>query len=427
MAKLFKRSWTINGRNSFVNTSGTPSGGPKSQVFSYQVSVSGGTNPKFKVAIKEGFNATTALDVSAQNLEVKEGSAFARYYQVPTAKATASLDGLFPFSPAPSWSIPTLNSTAEARAVRAFYAKINDISHQFQGGVFLGEIGQTVNLIMNPLKGIARLTSTYLTKQRRLVAKQQRARRKNRQSNAFGRQIAFRGQSIKQQLSGNYLAWVFGVVPLMGDIEDLSKTLARAVSDPPRVRFKAVGQAASTTNTNHGAAFTGAIALSRKTLTVTQSSVKYYGMYKAMDKESGIASQVAKISALSGFDLRSFVPTVWNLIPFSFVADYIVNVGDLLEAAVTDTSVIRWVSRTEVNEVILNFVTEVDSAATKAALPGWTFDALSSSPGGYVATSRTISRRTSTVPIMKPELKIGNNTGKHIANLVGLMVSRLSK
>lgn len=39
----------------------------------------------------------------------------------------------------------------------------------------------------------------------------------------------------------------------------------------------------------------------------------------------------------TGFSLRSFVPTIWELIPYSFLVDYFSNLGDL----VTSTAVFR--------------------------------------------------------------------------------------
>jgi len=382
--------------------------------------ISGGVNPHYKLALAGGFNATTTLSVTAQNLEVVRGSGFAQYFQAanPTLKAFVRMDGLFPFSPAPSFTDnPPADSLAEDRAVRALYAKMREVKNQFQGGTFLGEIHQTVNLIMRPLNALGASSVKYLTKQHAVLASAKKGI--NRTSK----------KGLRKKLTDNYLEWTFGVVPLMSDIEDLSKALARIASDPPRVRFTARGVSESESVVDLGAAFTGFLAVRSKLRTVNRTEVKYYGAFKEMQNGQGIGEKAARISELTGFDLRSFVPTIWNLIPYSFVADYFINIGDMLEAATTDTSVIAWLSRTQVvdQSQILEADVDVSVTADTIVSNGWVPDVISGGHGGYTATSRTILRGPSTVPIMMPALKIGNNPGRHCLNLAALVGSRLFK
>lgn len=410
MSKTYVRKWSIFGSNTAVNTAGTVTKSAKSQVFQMTSTVSGGLNPRYKYAIAQGANATTTLTVLAQNLDVRPGNALAIYYQDPRYKASVNMDGLFPFSPAPNWVTPSSDGRAQTSATRALYAKIRDVQNQFQGGVFLGELHQTVALVMKPVNAIASLTLKYLTKQKRLIAKRGKMPK----------------GSFTKRFTGNYLEWTFGVAPLVSDIRDLSLTIQRAMVDPPRVKFKAVGVADSSQLIDYGPTYVGFLANSRTEVRINRTTVKYYGQFRGIAQPSGIAEKAYRVAQLSGFTLNNFAPTVWNLIPFSFVADYFINIGDMLEAASTDTSVVSWLSRTEVNQQISDFRMSVDPAATKAAGAGWTFDVISGSPGGYVATSTAINRAAATVPYLTPAFKIENNFGRHIANLVALVANRIS-
>jgi hypothetical protein len=48
------------------------------------------------------------------------------------------------------------------------------------------------------------------------------------------------------------------------------------------------------------------------------------------------------LGATLGFSWESFVPTVWELVPYSFILDYFTNIGDVLSAGLLVQSHLAW-------------------------------------------------------------------------------------
>jgi len=302
-------------------------------------------------------------------------------------------------------------SLADARATRKLYAGIREAHQQFAGGVFLGEIHQTVSLIVSPAKAILKLTQKYLFKQRTLI---KRMRKKGASS-----------KSITKAITGNYLQWTFGVQPLMADIEDATLALKRAMDDPPRHFFVYTGKADSgPVKTAYGPTSVGSVSFNKNEENSQRSYVKYYGVFEEAKRDPGLLARMQHVASLSGFSLAQVIPTVWELIPFSFVADYFVNIGDMLEAVMTDTSSVKWISRTAVNEAIRIYNVVPDGcAAAKALNPTFVYQSTSGAPGSVTLTTRSISRSASSVPYLEPRLNF-DQSGRHIANLAALVLNR---
>lgn len=416
MAKNINRSWTVYGSKKTVNTPGGTSVVNTTQFLSTATVISGGLNPNYKQAIARGVQAGTTLSVDAQDVSFSPGSAYAKVKTSPTATSEWTAKGLFP-SVNPSYAAPLFDSAAEAEAVRKLYRKIREVHTEFQGGVFLGEIGQTVRLFTRPLDSFTKATTRYMGTTKRAVDSVKRGA-----GSAHVKEV-----SIRKIISNEYLKWTFGVVPLMNDIKDISRVLSRLISDPPRVGFSAKGKAESgTVSVLANLSIMGNVRALRTETRKTLSKVKYYGAFKVMTKEEETRSKLARIQQLSGLTLRDFIPTVWNLIPYSFIADYFVNIGDVLEALTTDTSRVTWLSRTQSAQSVYTHSIIPDVGASKASgQPTWIWTAFSGSPGGFVAKRTVINRANAVVPMMEFRFKFGHRPGKKVLNLLALIAARM--
>nr|QDH86722.1 MAG: hypothetical protein H2BulkLitter12682_000004 [Leviviridae sp.] len=375
-------------------------------------SITGGFNPKHRVQESNGENSTTILDVNGQQLEVEPATGmYAFRAKSPPGSpilGIKSTGGGLTIPPTFNGFVGTAN--ADTRATRALYAKIRDLSQQFAGGVFAGEIRQTIALVSHPANSILNITKAYLAKQRRVI------------SSASKR--GTKPKALRKAIANGYLEWTFGVQPLIGDLKDASVALQRLLYDAPRRRFSATGNFQSGGFTVKAPISQGQLVWTRKRLDITRQTVRYYGMFQEAKPGDSFGAQVGRIADLSGFNLRQFVPTIWELIPYSFLVDYFVNVGEMLEAASTDTSQVRWLNRVSVEKAVGQEIYAFDAKATDTQDPAfWEVLALTGTSGGYTATATQIHRQGSAVPFPEPRINL-SQSGSHLLNLAALILSR---
>lgn len=408
-SKTIVNRFTVRG----TDTSYTPSTNvvtPTAITYSPTITISGGLMPNWQRVIRDGLNATTSLSVTVQAVEVKGGYCSANYKTSPGGQIQGNTKSPF-LNLVTGYPTASLVSSAEASAIRSIYAQIRGASQQFAGGVFLGEIRQTVKLITRPSSAFLKLASKFSSSSKSKISRMQKKGATSKQ--------------VTKAIGNDYLQWTFGAQPLLSDIKSASVALQRILSDPPRRRLQAKGTGQSgPVTTQFGPDVVGAMSWSKKQTIASTSDVKYYGMFVEATRSPTLLAQAGRIASLSGFSLAQFVPTIWNLLPYSFIADYFVNIGDMLEAATTDTSGVKWLSKTTVNTAILDYTITPDQSFAKAFHPTWTFLSFSGAAGGVVLTSRTISRSATTVPILGPRLNIDYNSGKKILNLTALVLSK---
>jgi hypothetical protein len=130
--------------------------------------------------------------------------------------------------------------------------------------------------------------------------------------------------------------------------------------------------------------------------------------------------------ALFGFTPSELVPTAWELLPWSFLVDYFVNVGDVLSSAVTASSNVNFVNKTVIQEAkkfgYWNFdpVASMLSWNTPGQTRSYSYDNIKSPK--FENITRLINRSPgSSVPLPTLQLHPGLSDGKlfNIAALLG--------
>lgn len=300
-------------------------------------SVSFGANyPDWKTRISRGMDATTTMSGTVMRiLNASEGVYHAAYSQYLIGSPTrwesredfgSGFLGITGVFYTPSFSQISL-TTATNRALARFNAACAGVNRQFQGGVFFAELQKTLHGIRHPAEALFKGIESYCsaaTKLRRSFVKSKAdflslSRNQRRQVS----------KSFSKAATGLWLENSFHWLPLMYDIQGAVSALTHTFDRVPSQFVKA-----SATDVQSKTVTTGSGGFSRlvQSIRVTQqssgASVKFYGRVRVGPR----VSLQPDLKAL-GFDPRSFVPTVWELIPYSWAVDYFTNIGDILYGA----------------------------------------------------------------------------------------------
>jgi hypothetical protein len=98
--------------------------------------------------------------------------------------------------------------------------------------------------------------------------------------------------------------------------------------------------------------------------------------------------------ALLGFDLASWAPTAWELIPYSFLIDYFSNIGDIILGWSSLGTKFSWVNKTTVRYYEKISMTQPHPQWQKAGTD-WdsgAIEILSYAPAKVVIQKRSVSR-----------------------------------
>lgn len=307
----------------------------------------GTKNPHWRTQVARGQNASTAYSADRESVHVKPyaiGEGFGvSGSSNPLWKSHFYVDGNISIAvPATVTQEDPLVTKADNRAKSEFVRKIRAKQTSFEGGTFLGELGRTILMIRNPAMAL-----------RRQVARYQRAVKRRHSSVSRIPRRATRIKEANKIVADTWLEYQLGWMPLVNEIVNGTNAIADAHFGDKHYtdRVIAFGEAEDSepavlesTFTTPG--FTYELLKSKKVL------VKYYGGVGW--GPSAVGYSVRKV----GLDSSNLLPTVWELIPYSFVVDYFSNVGDIISAYSLASSSLRWsckVIRTEHTHKVSNW------------------------------------------------------------------------
>lgn len=331
----------------------------------------GDRNPKWREQVKAGVNAGTPMSGYVDDAVGTNGYVLYKTAVTPggfkyTLRSSGPL-ALHYASKYPFDWIASSTSTAYNRALTSYLKNVNRVNQSFQGLTFLGEARETLRMLRNPAEGLRNILGSYIND----VKKSKKRFPKN----------------WKKNLSSAWLEYAYGVAPLVHDIQDIGKTYNQLFELPTMIPVEGYSgkvevpvPSRSFSNLiapvpfggGANAAYFPKTSVSRKTTDV--SKVKFRGMVRR-DNHATLAGA----AVLTGFDPFQFIPTAWELLPWSFLIDYFTNIGDILETSVVSRANIAWTNVSTVVEQTSEFYctvapkdvqqgsdVEVDSQATTA-------------------------------------------------------------
>lgn len=283
-------------------------------------------NPKWRSMVRDAQNATTDYTVVGREYntlkafgQVHYFDNFGRTYVAGFRGHPTSFSWLFQGDPS-----TLISTSADLLARQRFISKYRSRRTAFQGGVFLGELLETVRLIKRPASALREGIDDYY---RAVKKRLRKSKPRNR----------------KRIIQDSWLEFSFGWKPLIHDVQD---ACALATAEPFAVNETIKGGAKDVVSSVHTqSSYTIPIGC-RVGYTVVNERfciVVYKGAIRAVNSPVPFPEQL-------GLSWSNLAPTVWELIPYSFLVDYFTNIGKVIEGVSTGTISLAWGCRNEIKK-----------------------------------------------------------------------------
>jgi hypothetical protein len=186
--------------------------------------------------------------------------------------------------------------------------------------VALGELNKTLRMLKSPLRSLMGGLKTYHSTLKKVPK-------------------GLKSELRKKALTDTYLEFTYGVTPLLGDIQGARELLADLRSKRPFeiIRISGRGKQVFAAYESYG---------------TTSGGVNYNNVDLITAEYSYIIRGGLKVSpvgcdplAAAGFSFENFLPSAWELLPYSFLADYVANIGDIIDAFSLINGKLAWCSQ----------------------------------------------------------------------------------
>lgn len=355
-----------------LNEAGTTPQQPVLQptYYSWTDTASGTTNPIWKESCASGEDATTGLSgqectVISTPGHIETDGFVNNNPNLPANRRHAYSKGDFEVDIYRGYGTNG-NSVAPAlkRADSQFYAEAHNTIAALEGGELLGELAKTVKEI----KLLASQGAHLLLDWKRTMKRFRRIPAKYKAG----------------MVSDAYLRWKFGWDPLVKDVQALAGGLKEDFFEI--IPISAFGKS-TTCDVKDLIPFNPTnIITSYKSFVVTEeSTVKYKAGIRV--KRYGLGGFVERI----GLSPRNFAPTLYNLLPWTYMIDYFTNLGTMVEAISFDRARVSWCNRTIRKSSIVTVVSGIGYKQSTS------FENFIYKPGFPIVVPSTVKWTTKTV------------------------------
>lgn len=381
--------------------------------------VDGQTLPGWRDMIKRGEDATTEFSGVFDSIEgVRWGKVTQRwsYNYNPAWIYTSEVEGdLGCFNS--HWTIfpqgPSQDPTFVDNLARGnFYSKLNSLTNAIDGLVFLGELKETLKLLRAPHLGFQKLCKGFLD----TLKKRKRADPKR----------------WTKDIGNLWLEQSLGWNPLINDAKAAIDAYERITGQGRPLPVVVVSSGAKKVYDNHNSS---SYLTSGAKLVGLQNSGLIANVIYALDRNvvtvryrAGVTAQVEaprwNDKDLWGFSPQNFIPSAWNILPWSFLVDYGLNMSSFLEGACTRTPKTTFCNRTLIQERSIYTTIQISEKENISIDPGnYTFLGIQgdNSPKSHKATRKTVSR-TKIPEVPRPQLQFNwSFTDGQLLNVAALL------
>lgn len=310
-------------------------------------SFTGWKNPDWRSQVERHVNAGTPMAGTYTSVDHSDGSLLIDYYnnniQTPANHRMVAKRGWI--STYGSFVTPStiLDQSADAEAAGKFYSSCRDALHALQGGELIGEMGKTAKSVCSLTESMVNGLLKWKTNVRRFMTR--------------------RWRDWASEASNAYLEWKFGWDPLAKDVRALMHDLQNDF-------YESTGIQATGRKTSDSQVLVIPQSLSIGSYedhirTSIEHTVRYVGeLSLERTGGGGFAERI-------GLSPNNFAPTLYNLLPWTYMIDYFTNLGDIINSIGFPTHRIKWCVKTyrnvSITEVIsgLNLKSIADNSGWK--------------------------------------------------------------
>jgi hypothetical protein len=313
--------------------------------------------PNWREVIRAGRNATNSMVASYDEIITSPGSHIVTWFE-DASKTTGDVSHWSGYRAAYEVDLPVpfsdLLDSTDAKARANFNAQFRKFSNAMSGGVFLGEMREALSMLRRPAASLSEGIGKYLGS----VNKRSRSARNKPKPSV---------KEISKIAAESWLEYSFGWVPFVNDIQDAFKALDNLQKQPVSYKIAAGAQSESnTTDTTDYPTVFGYMASIRNVRKWHKTHIRYKGAVL-------IQPQVAAADYAKNWGVHTsqFVATAWELLPWSFLADYFANIGDILNYDNSINSKLLWACKGVRSDSFSSCTWTPDHDKTRILLGQW--------------------------------------------------------
>lgn len=251
-----------------------------------------------------------------------------------------------------------------AAVVGDWVRKAVEAQQSIAGGVFLGELREALSMIRHPARKLSQGMVRYYNTARKLRKPYLKAYK----AQGFRKNNAKRRLSrLHQDLASLYLENTYGWQPLLSDIESGVRLLHtwKRKREVIRVTSRKTHRSLGLSSKVSQNLMAGSLAeITTSVQDYYESSYQQVGGVVVKGTVYGRCIDHPTLIENAGLGIRSWVPTVWELLPWSFVVDYFTNVGDVIGSTALTNAQIQWAGTTTRRNTIRVYTVTPEIAAT---------------------------------------------------------------
>lgn len=370
--------------------------------------------PHFKALIRAHVSATTDMDATFQSLDSQGfvgGNVSYKWdptngwnsQTVQVERLSGDLIGYLQVNPP---AISAWVGNAQGRAANAFLGKVRQTQTRWSAPTFIGQLREAQRMLRRPAGALWDNLLGY-----------EAALRKRKRQNP---------KRWFYSIPDLWLEWSFGWRPLMMDIDGAFQALNSLLDQEYVIPVSASAvdaQLVSQTNGESTAVGSNYLFYRWSKLRREQIIVRYKGAVTVQ-----AATTWQDRWARWGFTTTEFLPTAWELLPWSFLVDYFVTIGDAIDASGARTSGLRWTNQTSRRKMTLVCTSFFDDEKVRSTIPAKNLVAAyatGNQPAVSVYTSKRVLRTAVSPSTICPDIVIrwdGPRWGQ-IANMSALLGS----